>query len=479
MSNSESILLILSDPLLGQLLKCDILQPAGYEVSILNNSADANALVRTELPDVIILNDQLENKSGLELGSKLLELYPQLSIILLPKEHSEELALDAIRRGFADYIQPPFLPNEVQQSVKRAVQRRQRLESWARLKTKRNTQSLQRERNQLETILTEIEEGVIIVDHDRRLMLANRKARSVFELGEINLTGKRVQEVIPHQELVEALTENVGTSPFRMEVVLENGLVFNAQITPIPEVGLAVTMQDISHLKELDHIKSDFVNTVSHDLRSPLTAILGYIELIDRVGPVNEQQSEFISRVQVSVHSITSLINDLLDLGRIEAGFDARKEVVPLSAIIHYAIDSLRNRIAEKSQQVILDVPEDLPQVLGNPIRLRQMASNLLNNSIKYTPEGGEISIRIKAEDRQLILQVADNGPGIPPSDQPYIFDKFYRGSNVTSEIPGSGLGLAIVKSIVDNHQGRIWVDSAVGEGTTFTVVLPVYDGEL
>ncbi len=642
MSDNDSILLILSDPSIGQVLKRDVLQPAGYEVNIASSSADADALVRAELPDTIILNDQLENESGLELGSKLLALYPQLPIILLPKVHSEELVLDAIRRGFSDYIQLPLRPNEVQQSVERTLKRRQRLESWSRLQTKRNTQSLKLklddlealqevsrkvtalldldmvlaavveavvettgaeeaslllldesngelymraarnfqddfvrtfrlpvedslagkvietgqpihisektprkiktgylvsdliyvpmflhdhvigvlsadnrhsgnplkrgyinllstladyaaiaienarlyshvkiERNQLETILTKIEEGVIVVDNDKRLMLLNRKARSVFELGAVNFTGKRVQEVLPHQELVEALTENVRTSPFCMEVVLEDGLVFNAQITPIPEVGLAVTMQDITHLKELDRIKSDFVNTVSHDLRSPLTAILGYVELIDRVGPVNEQQSEFIRRVQVSVHSITSLINDLLDLGRIEAGFDARKEIVQLSAIIRYAIDSLRNRIADKSQQVIVDAPEDLPQVLGNPVRLRQMVSNLINNSIKYTPEGGEICIRMKAEDRQMILQVADNGPGIPTSDQPYIFDKFYRGSNVTSEIPGSGLGLAIVKSIVENHQGRIWVDSAPSEGTTFTVVLPVYDEEL
>ena len=110
-------------------------------------------------------------------------------------------------------------------------------------------------------------------------------------------------------------------------------------------------MQDITHLKELDRIKSDFVNTVSHDLRSPLTAILGYVELIDRVGPVNDQQKEFIRRVQLSVHSITTLINDLLDLGRIEAGFDSRNEVIALSEILHYSLDSLRIRSNRKIPQ--------------------------------------------------------------------------------------------------------------------------------
>jgi two-component system NtrC family sensor kinase len=255
---------------------------------------------------------------------------------------------------------------------------------------------------------------------------------------------------------------------------LDDGRVFNAQVTPIPEVGLVVTMQDITHLKELDRIKSDFVSTVSHDLRSPLTAILGYVELIDRAGPVTEQQREFIRRVQFSVGNITALINDLLDLGRIEAGFDALKEIVPISTIIRHSVESYRNRLDEKSQELRMEVAEDLPTVLGNPVRLRQMMGNLVGNAIKYTPSNGCIDVSARAEDGQIIVQVKDNGAGIPPGDQPYIFDKFYRASNVPPDVSGTGLGLAIVKSIVENHQGRIWVDSVVGMGTTFTIVLPI-----
>jgi two-component system NtrC family sensor kinase len=238
-------------------------------------------------------------------------------------------------------------------------------------------------------------------------------------------------------------------------------------------------MQDITHLKELDRIKSDFVNTVSHDLRSPLTAILGYVELIDRVGPVNPQQVDFIERIQTSVHNITSLIDDLLDLGRIEAGFDARNEIVDVSVIIQYAVDGLQSRVDEKSQDIHTEIPETLPPVLGNPVRLRQMISNMISNSIRYSPEEGSIIVSAQAEDDQVILQVIDNGPGIPPADQPYIFDKFYRASNVSLDVPGTGLGLAIVKSIVENHLGRVWVESKLGEGTTFTVVLPTIDQNL
>jgi two-component system NtrC family sensor kinase len=303
--------------------------------------------------------------------------------------------------------------------------------------------------------------------------------RDIFGLGKINISGKKVQDVIPNTDLLGLLNNERRKGPLRAEVALEDGRTYYAQLSPISEVGLVVTMQDITHLKELDRIKSDFVNTVSHDLRSPLTAILGYIELIDRVGPVNHQQSEFIKRVQFSVHSITALINDLLDLGRIEAGFDTRNELVPLAAIIHYAIEGLTSRVEEKNQELIVTIDDRLPEILGNPVRLRQMISNLIGNAIKYTPEGGRIQVISRLEGNQVILQVCDDGPGIPAADQPYIFDKFYRGSNVLSDTPGTGLGLAIVKSITEHHHGRIWVDSSPGQGSTFTIVLPVAENDL
>jgi two-component system, OmpR family, phosphate regulon sensor histidine kinase PhoR len=335
------------------------------------------------------------------------------------------------------------------------------------------------ERLRLESILTGIEEAVVVVDHDHRLVLINHKACEAFGITEQNVIGRRVREVVPASELLEILVDPNPTVPSRIELSLEDGRVLNAQITALPEIGLVVTMQDITHLKELDRIKSDFVNTVSHDLRSPLTAILGYVELIGRVGSLNPQQHEFIHRIEISVHNITALINDLLDLGRIEAGFDVRKEVVPLATLIQYTVDSMKNRFAEKSQTPAMIIADNLPAVLGNPIRLRQMLNNLITNSIKYTPVGGTVTISAHSEAGQIILQVSDNGPGIPPADQPYIFDKFYRASNVPLDAPGTGLGLAIVKSIVENHLGRVWVDSALGQGSTFTIVLPVVDQDL
>ncbi len=334
------------------------------------------------------------------------------------------------------------------------------------------------ERKKLETILKKVEDGVLVVDFDGRLVIANRMVASAFGIEDTSQEGRPIKELIHHPDLLEIFDEK-RVHPSRSEISLEDGRVLYAQVTPIPEVGLAVTMQDITHLKELDRIKSDFVSTVSHDLRSPLTAILGYVELLDRAGPVTDQQREFIRRIQFSVNNITALINDLLDLGRIEAGFDARKEIAPLDALINYSVEGLRIRFEEKQQKLIVKIPEKLPPILGNPVRLRQLFTNLIGNANKYTPVGGEVSVIAQAEGDQIILSFTDNGPGIPPTDQPYIFDKFYRASNVPYDTPGTGLGLAIVKSIVENHQGRIWVESNLGQGTRFTLVLPVADQQL
>jgi two-component system NtrC family sensor kinase len=332
----------------------------------------------------------------------------------------------------------------------------------------------ERERARWETILNETEDGVVVVDLEGRVIMINHTARAALGVKEGGLNGCPLDEVISQTEVRELFS---GDSR-RGEIKTGDGRTFNAHLTPISGVGRAMLMQDITHLKELDRIKSEFVTAVSHDLRSPLTAILGYVELIARSGPVSDQQAEFIRRVQYSVQSITSLITDLLDLGRIEAGFDTQNEVTHLSLVTRYAVDGLRQRAEAKHQTLLVDVSDNLPRVLGNPPRLRQMLANLLDNAIKYTPEGGIISMRAHDEGEVVILNVSDSGQGIPPGDQPYIFDKFYRAANARQETSGSGLGLAIVKSIVDNHGGRIWLESRPGEGTTFTVMLPQYKDE-
>jgi two-component system, OmpR family, phosphate regulon sensor histidine kinase PhoR len=328
---------------------------------------------------------------------------------------------------------------------------------------------------QLETVIQQVEDGVIITDPAGRMLLANRTIHALFHLDETPLAGRPLKDVFPNLELQYLFARREAALPQqrRTEITLPDDRVFNAHLTPIQAVGYAIVLNDITQLKELDRLKSEFVATVSHDLRSPLTTILGYVDLIERAGPVTEQQKTFIRRIQNSVGSITTLISDLLDLGKIESGIDTQKEPVQINALSRNAVEGIRGRAEARKITLDVSLDETIPPLNGNPVRLRQMIANLLDNAVKYTSEGGAVSYSTHREEGQVMLRVADTGIGIPAVELPYVFNKFYRASNVQNTA-GTGLGLSIVKSIAEIHGGRVWVDSIDGKETIFTVVLPI-----
>lgn len=429
---------------------------AGYEVSILSQREEVDAWLKTWSVDTLLIIVHPSASKGLKHAAKILEAHPTLPIILISQKTNGIALKKALELGLFDHLSAPVEPEELLRTIQHC---RQRLDDW-------------QEWNRYKHVLANLEDGIILANLDGHLLMVNQSARNLFQLGEEKLDGKLVTEVFSYPDLLDIFNTHTAF-PDRREISLENGRVYSAQSSLIPMTGIAVVLQEITHLKELDRIKTDFVNTVSHDIRSPLTAIYGFVGLIDRVGPINEQQAEFIHHIQASVQHITLLINDLMDLGRIEADYDVQMEDVNLGDIIKQSIGNLNYQMNEKIQQLDLSIPEDIPLIHGNQLHLQRMVTNLVENAVKFTPVMGNISVRCRAEARQLILEVADNGPGIPLADQPHIFEKFYRGSNLSTSIQGTGLGLSIVKTIIDKHHGRIWVESS-SRGTTFTVILPI-----
>ncbi|MFN2237539.1 MAG: ATP-binding protein [Anaerolineales bacterium] len=463
------ILLITSNIAVVQTLAEDIFRPAEFQVTVANDILTADKYIQSYSPDLVLLDASVEDGAGLEFGKKILSILPNLPVILVSIDNRINSLEMSNEIGAFDSICNTLDPKNILHMVERALIRRENLE---------NIDNLRQHIDVLEKIFEEVGDGLIVVSDDFRIILVNQPAAESLIVPGDHVVNQPIEQVIHHEDLVALLRDKNIEYPYRCELALDDGRIMNTKLNRIPEVGIVISMQDVTNLKELDRIKSDFVNTVSHDLRSPLTAILGYVDLITRVGPVNPKQDEFIKRVQVSVRNITSLINDLLELGRIESGFDARKDFVSLPVILQYSIDSFGSSIMEKKLKIDLDVGVDVDKIFGDFTRLRQLVDNLLGNAIRYTPIEGQIRISLRSTNNQVIFQVQDTGPGIPPSDQAYIFDKFYRGSNVEKKIPGSGLGLAIVKSIVENHQGRVWVESTLGQGSTFTVVFPTAGGE-
>jgi len=339
--------------------------------------------------------------------------------------------------------------------------------------------SIEAESLRLRAVLENAVDVIFVVDSNNRLLLWSDMAGQTFDVDE-SARGKLITDAVNNEALGDLFQLSEGDAPqFHAEITLEDGRTFNAQLSIIDSVGRVVVMQDITHLKELDRLKSEFVSTVSHDLRTPLTTVQGYIELLDRVGPLNQMQRSFIDKAMGSLAHITALISDLLDIGRIEAGYDLEMCPCRLEQLVLEAVEIFKPKAALDGIELqLLQVDSDL-WVMGNSRRLRQVLNNLLSNALKYNSEDGWVKISAQRDDDHVIVRVADAGIGIPPEEQSRVFERFYRVvTDITQDIQGTGLGLAIVKSVVEKHKGRAWVESAEGEGSTFAFVLPLLDQE-
>jgi PAS domain S-box-containing protein len=456
---------------------------AEFGLAIVHNRSELNRAMQESTPALLIMGERFTDQDGLSLSKEILERFPTLPIILYADKDTTGLAKSALKMGLSGYLYPPLTMQDIVDEVQRSLTRARKLGDWLRREVKRTTSSLaekadfsEAERHKLEAIIANIQDGVIVMDRNKNVMLINQAVHDIFNLNGMDIIGKSLVDVISNADLT-ALLSRASDAPLKYhEINFDDGRVFNAQYTPIPKIGGAVTMQDISYLKELDRLKSDFIHTVSHDLRSPLTSIMGYTELVERTGPLNPNQQEFLRRLQGSIQHITTLVNDLLDLGRLEAGFDTRREVVHLENVLKYSLDMFDAQLKKKNIKLDVAVAKDLKGLRANPIRIRQMLDNLVGNAIKYTPPDGNVNVSMSMQDQQIILKVEDTGHGIPPEEQGRVFEKFYRATNTIDGVEGSGLGLAIVKSIVESHQGRVWVESTVGKGSSFIVLLPTQD---
>jgi len=321
---------------------------------------------------------------------------------------------------------------------------------------------------------------IIAVDRTGRVVLANPAAREAFGQGE-EWENRPLSEIVQNEALLDLFNEATHHHAVFGEVPLGDERTLYASLSPIPggdeekTSGWVAAMQDVTQLKELDQMKTDFINAVSHDLRSPLSGILISTHLVTQFGKLNEQQQKFMLTIEERVAAMTDLIDDLIDAGRIEAGVDMEKEPCAIVPIITRVVKQFGEQIDAKRLKVEIKAGANLPPVMGDPRRLGQVLSNLIGNAIKYTPEEGQVTVEGSFSHGEIVVHVRDTGIGIPLVDQPRIFDKFYRVERPeTASIKGTGLGLAITRSIVENHGGHIWVESELNAGSTFTFTLPI-----
>ncbi len=288
-------------------------------------------------------------------------------------------------------------------------------------------------RQRLAAILASTPDPVLVTDQENRLILANPAAKRALGVTAGAAEGQPTERVIGQQELRELLQE-LDSDKKSAEVVMPDGKIYYATASAVlakgRPVGRVCVMQDVTHFKELDAMKSDFVASVSHDLRSPLTLIRGYTTMLGMVGDLNEQQEGYVSKITVGVESMARLVGNLLDLGRMAAGVGLQVEnIVPLE-LAENTVKALQLLAEQKKITVEVKAAEKLPKVVeADKALLQQALHNLVENAIKYTPAGGEVSIRIEPLPGSVVFAVKDNGIGIPTADQPRLFEKFFRGS--------------------------------------------------
>jgi PAS domain S-box-containing protein len=362
------------------------------------------------------------------------------------------------------------------------------------------TQHIETSRSQ--AILEAVADGVLVTDANREITLFNVSGERILGLDRFDLLGRSLEHFIGlFGKAAQTWVETIRTwsedplsykpgETYAEQIELDDRRVVSVHLSPVllrsDFLGTVSIFRDITHMIEVDRLKSEFVATVSHELRTPMTSIKGYVEimLMGAAGPISEQQAHFLQVVKSNTERLAILVNDLLDISRIEAGRVALSfQPLDLYKISDRAIETIKQRMQDEKRPMTVetDLPPDLPVAFGDQERVQQILDNLVENAYQYTPEGGKIIIRIHQVDNDVQFDVQDNGIGILPEDQPRVFERFFRGEDpLVLATSGTGLGLSIVKHLVEMHHGRIWFESpgVPGLGTVFSFTMPIYTTE-
>jgi PAS domain S-box-containing protein len=344
------------------------------------------------------------------------------------------------------------------------------------------------EASKTQAIIESANDGVVVIDATQVVILVNNAAEQMLGRPRDRLLGLSLSELVESLgeaplPWVRAMQEWIGGDTAHEERIELDGRTISIILSPVRlegEVqGLVNVLRDVTRDVEINRSKSEFVSTVSHELRIPMTAMLGYVDLMAKqlAGPVTETQLEFLGVIRRNMERLTTLVNDLLDLSHIETGrINLRLECVALPEVVKDVVMTLTPRAQDHQHTVDVQVPAALPAVRADAARVAQILTNLIGNAINYTPNGGRITVAAQDDDRFVVVSVTDTGVGIDPEDHHRIFERFFRADDPTvRSAKGTGLGLPIVQQLVKLQGGRIWVSSQRGQGSTFFFTLPLW----
>lgn len=460
----------------------------GYQVDLAASGQEAMERLGDGPVDIILLDLKMPGMSGEELLDRVRDLYPDIPVIVITGHGTVDTAVECMKKGAYDFITKPFEVQHFLLTVNRAADKR-RLEQRARQfeeQNIRNLYDLYLEQSRLKTIINCMADGVMVTNRNLEVVLHNPALMRLLEVMRELENPFPISEIFEQESFLDTLRKIQSGESAAGEAVSQELRIGKKTLRAIsapalgPDkaaTGTVTVLEDVTAFKQLDQMKSDFVNMVAHELRSPLVSIrqINTVLLEGLAGPLKEKQQEFIDRGVRKIDGLLDLINDLLNVARLEAGGYVESQVpTDIGEVIEQTVSLMDPRARE--QRITLHYRcEDLKPVQANPKTIEQVFTNLISNAINYSPNGGGVSVTACCRGENLEIKVADNGVGIPSDELPKIFDKFYRVKHSqTRQVTGTGLGLSIVKGIVEAHRGTIEVDSELGRGTTFRILLPV-----
>jgi two-component system phosphate regulon sensor histidine kinase PhoR len=346
-------------------------------------------------------------------------------------------------------------------------------------------QEITDEKEKLEAILSSMAEGVLVISSQEKLVHLSPSFLDMFDVRSLDWPGKHYWEIIRNPAVNEPIREAlVNKKIIRKEIQLVHPqeMFFNLQISPILNskgvlISLVAILHDVTELKKYERLRTEFVANVSHELKTPLTSIKGFVETLQN-GAIDDKKSaqHFLGIISKQAQRLENLVNDLLVISSLESkDVQLNFTFESVGSVIHSVLLMKKQQMEEFGHDLILDIPSNLPMIRMDTQRMEQVFLNLLDNAIKYTHREGKIQIKGLVEGGYLRVDVIDNGPGISSENLSRIFERFFREDRSRSqEKGGTGLGLSIVKHIVDAHGGKVNVDSALGKGTRFSVFLPI-----
>ena len=472
-----------------------ILSPEGFQVLTAENGQDALEVLDRQPTNVILCDLKMPVMGALEVLEEVGQRYPDIPVIIITGHGTVESAVDCMKKGAYDFITKPFRADHVVLVVKRALEKQtlERRTKQLQEERARSLYALATEQSRVRTIVGCMADGVLITTPDLEVVLHNPAATRLLESMPPENQGGALADYISDENLCKALRDLLANAKGEEEYIAQELILGQKYLRALsalvygPErqvLGTVTVLHDITSFKELDEMKSNFVHQVSHELRSPLSAInQQHTVILDGLaGELTAKQRELLKRGQGRIQGLLDMINDLLDVARIESGHGVQQQVVlNLADILGETVALLESKAEERGLSLELNLPPELPLVQADARSMEEVFTNLISNAINYTPDGGTVTVSAISHGEYLELRVSDTGVGIAPEEIPKIFDKFYRVKHPeTRQVIGTGLGLSIVKGIIEAHRGSVEVESKPGVGTTFRVLLPtISEGKL